>query len=81
MIYLDPMFPARKSSAAVRGEMQQLQRFLGADQDAFELLELALAAGVPRVVLKRPPKGDWQGPVKPSHIVGSRTAQYEVYLR
>lgn len=52
--YLDPMFPARQKSAAVKKEMQALHLLVGHQPfDAGELLALARAA-IPRVVVKRP---------------------------
>jgi 16S rRNA (guanine1516-N2)-methyltransferase len=54
VIYLDPMFPERKKSARVNGQMQHLQRFLGEDEDADSLIARAMQAGAKRVVIKRP---------------------------
>ncbi len=54
VIYLDPMFPHRAKSALVNGPMQYLQRLLGPDYDAEELIKLALRQPVKRVVVKRP---------------------------
>ncbi len=81
VVYLDPMFPEKTSSAAVRGPMQLLQRFLGTDQDAAQLLADALGSGASRVVLKRPPKGAWQPPLPPTREIASRNACYEIYDR
>ena len=54
VIYIDPMFPARKKSAQVNGAMQMLQGFIGKDEDALSLLAMAKASGCARVVVKRP---------------------------
>lgn len=65
VIYLDPMFAARKKSALVNGPMQYLQKFVGPDLDAETLIqsarETAVTSAVKRVVVKRPadaPKTD-----------------------
>ena len=79
VIYLDPMFPERNASARVHGDMQCLQGFLGADDDAGQLLDMALLCQVDRVVLKRPTKGDWLPPVKPLHVFRNRNSRYEVF--
>ncbi len=79
VIYIDPMFPQKSGSAAVGGEMQMLQRFLGVDEDARKLLELALSQDVSRVVLKRPPHGDWHPPVKPVHVFSGKNSRYELF--
>lgn len=79
VIYIDPMFPKKQGSAAVKGAMQAMQNFLGTDQDALALLMAAIEFGCPRVVLKRPPTGDWVAPVQPVHVFKQRNAAYEVF--
>jgi 16S rRNA (guanine1516-N2)-methyltransferase len=54
VIYLDPMFPEKKKSALVKKEMQILQKIIGKDSDAPDLLTLALSKAKERVVVKRP---------------------------
>lgn len=55
VVYLDPMFPERKKTAAVKKEMQYLQALLGEEQaDAAEFFGAALKAARKRVVVKRP---------------------------
>ena len=80
VVYIDPMFPAREKSAKVKGEMQQMQNFLGKDQDANRLVEMAIAAGYARVVLKRPGSSDWHPPRIPTHVFTSKTSRFEVYV-
>lgn len=79
-VYLDPMFPAkRKKSAAVNKYMQLLQRLVGPDQDAQQLVTSAISAGYKRVVVKRPDYADsLQG--KPSVQFSSKLVHYDVYL-
>ncbi len=70
VIYLDPMFPPRTKSAAVKKEMALFQMLLehSADpQDADALLQWALRQDAARVVVKRPAKaphagGAWRRP-------------------
>ena len=79
-VYLDPMFPPKKKkSAAVNKQMQLLQWMVGEDQDASELVESALAAGVSRIAVKRP---DYAEPLykKPSSQFSSKLVHYDVYL-
>jgi 16S rRNA (guanine1516-N2)-methyltransferase len=64
VIYLDPMFPSRQKSAAVKKGMAVLHDLLesqhgdfvegGNQQEELELLQLALNASDTRVVVKRP---------------------------
>ncbi|NVK30919.1 MAG: class I SAM-dependent methyltransferase [Gammaproteobacteria bacterium] len=53
-IYLDPMYPSRKKSAAVKRDMQVLHTLLPPPGDADDLLESARQASVKRIVVKRP---------------------------
>jgi 16S rRNA (guanine1516-N2)-methyltransferase len=80
VILIDPMFPERKKTAMVKGEMQFLQRFLGKDEDSDHLLQVALDTGVKRVVLKRPISADESGEVSPSHSVKGKTSRFDIYL-
>jgi len=86
-IYLDPMYPQRKKSAAVKKDMQVLHQLIGADTDSEKLLTAALDAArhglIERVVVKRPASGDslhnpWQ--VKPTHTHKSKNTRYDVYM-
>ena len=85
VIYIDPMFPRREKSALVKGEMQLLQRFLGKDEDAAELVSLALVTGVPRLVVKRPAHTTrhsiWQSPLTPTAVFVGKASKFEVIAR
>jgi 16S rRNA (guanine1516-N2)-methyltransferase len=81
VILIDPMFPERKKSAMVKGEMQFLQRFLGKDENADHLLQIALDTGVKRVVLKRPISAVESGQVSTSHSVKGKTSRFDIYLQ
>ena len=64
-IYIDQMFPHRQKSAAVKGGMQLLKKFLGDDGHVADLLAAALATNSRRVVVKRPlVGGDSEGSFK-----------------
>ena len=60
VVYLDPMFPARQKSAAVKKKFQLLHHLEAPCDDAEALLRAALAAHPRKVVIKRPPKGPWE---------------------
>ncbi|MDA0789694.1 MAG: class I SAM-dependent methyltransferase [Proteobacteria bacterium] len=80
VIIVDPMFPARRKRAMVKGEMQLLQRFLGTDEDAAVLVQTAINTGCPRVVLKRPlHSGDDRLP-PPSYSLRGTAVRYDVYV-
>ena len=79
-VYIDPMFPGRDTSAEVKGEMQYLQHFVGKDEDAKQLLELALGTSCPRIVLKRPLRSSWVPPRNPAHILKGKNSSFEVFV-
>ncbi|SCZ59001.1 class I SAM-dependent methyltransferase [Thiohalomonas denitrificans] len=54
VVYLDPMYPPRRSRALVKKEMQLFHRLIGTDPNAQELLPAALECARKRVVVKRP---------------------------
>lgn len=81
VIYLDPMFPDRTKTALVKKEMRWLRDLLGPEEDASELLQLALKTARKRVVVKRPrlaPALD--ASCKPSLQVMGQSSRFDVYL-
>ncbi len=84
VIYLDPMFPARAKSAAVKKEMALFQLLLehSADQqDAGALLLWALRQDTARVVVKRPAKAPQLAGMAPSHCISGKSVRYDVYVQ
>ena len=84
VIYLDPMFPGRVKSAAVKKEMALFQLLLqgtAAADDADALLLWALQQPVARVVVKRPPKAPSLAGQVPSHNIGGKAVRYDVYVQ
>lgn len=80
VIYLDPMFPERRKSAAVKKEMQLFHRLVGADADAGALLGVALTRARQRVVVKRPRLADpLEGP-PPDHLLEGVRNRYDLYV-
>jgi len=84
VLYLDPMFPARHKSAAVKKEMALFQLLLreeSAVDDADDLLHWALDQDVDRVVLKRPLRAAFLAGRKPSHSLRGKALRFDVYFR
>jgi len=84
VIYLDPMFPARTKSAAVKKEMALFQVLLksSADpRDADALLLWALGQDTARVVVKRPAKAPPLAGMAPSHCISGKSVRYDVYVQ
>ena len=81
VILIDPMFPSRRKQALVNGSMQMLQNFVGKDQDATELLGLAIQTGCSKVVVKRPMNGGELDKFKPSYQYVAKANRFDVFLR
>lgn len=95
--YVDPMFPSRRKSAAVKKNMQILHGLLGSQsnddlqndnaiRDEQELLEAALSLACHRVVVKRPISTDYLGGmsqqgIKPSYEIKGSVNRWDVYLK
>ena len=80
VVFLDPMFPARTKSAAVKKKFQLLHHLEQPCDNEAELLEAALAARPRKVVIKRPPKGPLLAGAKPSYQVTGKAVRYDVIV-
>ncbi len=80
VVYLDPMFPARRKSARVKKEMWLFQQLLEANDPADGLLEAALAAAGKRVVVKRPAREAPLAGQEPGFAIPGKTVRFDVYL-
>ena len=81
VIYLDPMFPIRHKSAAVKKEAQFLQALTAKDNDQDSLLPFALQWAKERVVVKRPLHAPPLAAHLPSFTLKSKTVRFDVYLK
>lgn len=79
VVYLDPMFPERSKSAAVKKKFQLIHHLEQPSDPREEelLLKAALAACPRKVVVKRPIKGDCLAGVKPSHSITGKAVRYD----
>ena len=80
-IYLDPMFPHRDKSAAVKKEMQMLQHLVGADTDSDALLDAACALATHRVVVKRPAKAPYLANQAPHSQITTKKHRFDIYIK
>jgi 16S rRNA (guanine1516-N2)-methyltransferase len=80
VVYLDPMFPARRKSALVKKEMQYMQAVLG-DDNGVELFGPALRCATRRVVVKRPVHAPRLAETPaPTHMLKGKTVRFDVYV-
>lgn len=79
VVYLDPMFPGRTKSAAVKKKFQLIHGLERPTEplDEESLLQAALAARPHKVVIKRPVKGPYLAGVKPSHAIAGKAVRYD----
>lgn len=80
VIYLDPMFPERRKSAAVKKKFQLIHHLEAPCQNEGALLAAAISAAPRKVVVKRPAKGPHLAGVKPSHSLAGKAVRYDVII-
>ena len=80
-ILIDPMHPPRQKSALVKRELRQVREIVGTDDDAADLVRIALAHAQNRVVLKWPAKADPIDGLKAcTHQILGKTTRYDVFM-
>ena len=81
-VYLDPMFPAREKSAAVKKDLRWLQVLCAYPQPAEEeaLLAWAMSLQPHRVVVKRPGKAPDLAGKTPGFSQKGKAVRFDVYL-
>jgi len=80
IVYLDPMYPHREKSAAVKKEMRVFQTLVGEDLDADGLLAPALTIAKYRVVVKRPTYAPPLANKTPSTSIKMKKNRFDVYV-
>ncbi|WP_274585076.1 class I SAM-dependent methyltransferase [Neisseria leonii] len=82
VVYLDPMYPVRRKSAAVKKEMAYFHELVGAAEagDEAALLAAARRCAKKRVVVKRPRLGDCLAGEPPAYHYGGKSTRFDVYL-
>ena len=84
VIYIDPMFPKRGKTAAVKKDLATIQALHAGKtvaNDPEDLLVWALAQPVERVVIKRPVKEPALGNIKPSYSITGKTVRFDVMVK
>lgn len=80
-VLIDPMHPPRNKSALVRQDLRQVRNIVGTDDDAADLVKLAIMHARNRVVLKWPAKADPIAGIKPcTHQIRGKTTRYDVFM-
>ncbi|WP_416191918.1 class I SAM-dependent methyltransferase [Neisseria sp. CCUG12390] len=79
-VYLDPMYPERQKSAAVKKEMAYFHGLVGMAQDESALLKAACAVAKKRIIVKRPRLGGFLNGQKPAYQYSGKSTRFDVYL-
>lgn len=80
VVFLDPMFPTRRKSAAVKKKLQLIQLLEKPCEDEQTLMAAACATGARKVIVKRPVKGPWLADVKPAYSLSGKAVRYDVVV-
>lgn len=82
VVYLDPMYPERQKSAAVKKEMAYFHELIGQPEriDDEKLFQAAREVAKKRVVVKRPRLGEFLCQQKPAYQYQGRSTRFDVYL-
>lgn len=82
VVYLDPMYPQRQKSAAVKKEMAYFHHLVGSSQPKEEelLLQQSRQWAQKRVVVKRPHHGVFLADCSPAFQYHGKTTRFDVYL-
>lgn len=80
VIYLDPMFPARTKSAAVKKKFQLLHELEQPCENEEVLLQAAEALHSRKIVVKRMLKGPYLAQKKPSYSLKGKSIRYDCYV-
>lgn len=79
VVYLDPMYPERQKSAAVKKEMAYFHDLVGVAQNDAALLDAALRVARRRVVVKRPRQGVVLCGRQPDYQYWGKSTRFDVY--
>lgn len=80
VVFLDPMFPAKRKDAATNKKLQLIRRLERPCENEAELLDAALAAKPRKVVIKRPLKGPSLAGVRPAYALKGKAVRYDVIV-
>ncbi len=77
VIYIDPMHPERTKSALVKKEMQVLQQMIDPDENAHELIQLAITRAKQKVVVKWPQKS--KSLLSANSSIEGKTIRFDIF--
>lgn len=80
LIYLDPMFPARRKSGLINKKLQLIQKLEQPCAQEEELLDAAISTHPKKIVIKRPLHSGFLAGKKPGYTVKGKAIRYDVIV-
>ena len=80
VILLDPMFPERQKSAAVKKKFQLIHQIEKPCDNEDELFEAAVCACPKKLIVKRPSKGSFLAGRAPGYSLKGKAVRYDIYV-
>ena len=80
LIYLDPMFPARRKSGLIHKKLQLIQKLEQPCDAQEELLAAAVALHPKKIIIKRPLNGAFLAGKKPNHSIKGKAIRYDCII-
>ncbi|MBQ3285482.1 MAG: class I SAM-dependent methyltransferase [Ruminococcus sp.] len=80
LVYLDPMFPARRKSGLINKKLQLIQKLEQPCAQEEELLAAAIAVHPRKIVIKRPLHSPFLADKKPGYTVKGKAIRYDVIV-
>ena len=80
VVFLDPMFPERRTRAATNKKLQLFRQLERPCEDEEALMAAPLAVRPRKVVVKRPLKGPHLAGIKPSSSLAGKVVRYDVVV-
>ncbi|MCR4892176.1 MAG: class I SAM-dependent methyltransferase [Lachnospiraceae bacterium] len=77
LIYLDPMFPARRKSGLIQKKLQLIQMLESPCVEEEALLNAAMALRPMKIIIKRPLKGENLAGKSPGYSIRGKTVRYD----
>ena len=79
VIYLDPMFPARKKSSLINKKLQLIQKLEPPCSEETDLFDAAISARPSKIIVKRPLQSEFLAGRKPSYTLNGKAIRYDCY--
>ena len=80
VILLDPMFPERQKSSLVKKKLQVIQKLELPCTDEREMVLAAMNARPKKLIIKRPPKGQWLAGLKPDYSNEGKAVRFDCFV-